>query len=352
MDMDYFMKIQNAYGTKSKHEKELAEVNREMSKHFEDTFDTETVLINGIPSSLMIIKDTDGNTFKKRIKSRHEEKINLGDYVFWNEQHWIITLIDTDDKTWNRGYMCLCTVPLRWQNSDGEIIVRWAYSEDYTKYSSGVKGNSTLSLGDNQYGLTIPIDSETKKLHRDLRFSIDFDDAAIPDIYRLTNRKVNLNNNEYFKRGGTMVLTLSYDSFNSGVDKYVTLEDGSQVWICDYHSPISSVRPETPEKTPILYGKITCRGKYNIVAGGATKTFTYLPTDKEGNEVHYTNFFWNIQIQDNFTSYISKEITPDNKCKIRVIYNEVIVGQNLILYVTDEKGVKITSVSIEIGGGL
>ena len=34
------MKIQNAYGTKSKREKELAKVNREMSKHFEDTYDT------------------------------------------------------------------------------------------------------------------------------------------------------------------------------------------------------------------------------------------------------------------------------------------------------------------------
>lgn len=313
MDMDYFMKIQNAYGTKSKHEKELAEVNREMSKHFEDTFDTETVLINGIPSSLMIIKDTDGNTFKKRIKSRHEEKINLGDYVFWNEQHWIITLIDTDDKTWNRGYMCLCTVPLRWQNSDGEIIVRWAYSEDYTKYSSGVKGNSTLSLGDNQYGLTIPIDSETKKLHRDLRFSIDFDDAAIPDIYRLTNRKVNLNNNEYFKRGGTMVLTLSYDSFNSGVDKYVTLEDGSQVWICDYHSPISSVRPETPEKTPILC-KIECTSP-TIKIGSRLKTFKAVITDLDGNPVDNTGIFSLV------SDYIDKIIFDDsitNQIKIKI----------------------------------
>ena len=129
-------------------------------------------------------------------------------------------------------------------------------------------------------------------------------------------------------------------------------KDNQELMICDYHSPISSDQPENPEKTPILYGKITCRGKYNIVAGGAAKTFIYLPTDKDGNEVHYTNFFWNIQIQDNFTSCISKEITPDNKCKIRVIYNDLIVGQNLLLYVTDEKGVKITSVSIEIGGGL
>lgn len=313
MDMDYFMKIQNAYGTKSKHEKELAKVNREMSKHFEDTFDSETVLINGIPSSLMIIKDADRNTFKKKIKSRHKEKFNLGDYVFWNEQHWIITLIDTDDKTWNRGYMYLCSVPLRWQNSDGEIIVRWAYSEDYTKYSSGVKGNSTLSLGDNQYGLTIPIDSETKKLHRDLRFSIDFDDASIPDIYRLTNRKVNLNNNEYFKRGGTMVLTLSYDSFNSGVDKYVTLDDGSQVWICDYHSPISSDQPENPEKTPILC-KIECSSP-TIKIGSRLKTFKGIITDPDGNTLDLDGVF---SIDSNFSDKILLNTSVSNQAKIKI----------------------------------
>ena len=48
MDINYFMKIQNTYGTKSKREMELAKVNREMSKHFKDTYDTETVLINGV----------------------------------------------------------------------------------------------------------------------------------------------------------------------------------------------------------------------------------------------------------------------------------------------------------------
>ena len=162
MDINYFMKVQNAYGTKNRREKELAKVNGQMAKHFEDTYDTEDVLLNGEPFKLMIIKDTEGNTFKKKIKSTHEYKFNLGDYVQWNDQIWLVTLLDPDDKTWHRGYMYLCTVPLRWQNSDGKIIERFSYSEDFTKYSKGVTGTSTISIGDNQYGLTLPIDSETK----------------------------------------------------------------------------------------------------------------------------------------------------------------------------------------------
>ena len=67
MDINYFMKIQNAYDTKSRREKELVKINHEMSNHFKDTFDTEEVLLNGIPIQLMIIKDTDGNILKSTI---------------------------------------------------------------------------------------------------------------------------------------------------------------------------------------------------------------------------------------------------------------------------------------------
>ena len=233
MDINYFMKIQNAYGTKSRREKELVKINHEMSKHFEDTFDTEEVLLNDIPTQLMIIKDTDGNTFKKKIKSVHGNKFNLGDYVKWNNQMWLITLVDVDEKTWNRGYMYLCTVPLRWQNLEGKIIERWVYAEDFTKYSNGVTGNNTITVGDNQYGLTLPVDEETKRLKRDMRFPMDFDDSEQPDIYKLTNRKVKLSDNQYFGRGGTMVVTMSFDAFNPNNDKKVTMENGQEVWICN-----------------------------------------------------------------------------------------------------------------------
>ena len=71
MDINYFMKIQNAYGTKNRREKELVKINNEMSRHFEDTYGTVDILLNGTPTKLMIIKDTDNNTFKKKIKSVH-----------------------------------------------------------------------------------------------------------------------------------------------------------------------------------------------------------------------------------------------------------------------------------------
>lgn len=335
MDINYFKKIQNAYSTKSRREKELVKINHEMSKHFEDTFDTEEVLLNDIPTQLMIIKDADGNTFKKKIKSVHGNKFNLGDYVKWNNQMWLITLVDVDEKTWNRGYMYLCTVPLRWQNSEGKIIERYVYAEDFTKYSNGVTGNNTITIGDNQYGLTLPVDEETKKLKRDMRFPMDFDDSEQPDIYKLTNRKVKLSDNQYFGRGGTMVVTMSFDAFNTNEDKKVVMENGQEVWICNYNNSATPLppTPSEPNKTTDLRctisGNISLKNKYRRV-------YTVTFTDKDGNSVDWQEikYQWNVR-----SDFDVKKTISDNKITVSVndesliggsFFVQILIGETLL----------------------
>lgn len=332
MDINYFMKIQNAYGTKSRREKELVKINHEMSKHFEDTFDTEEVLLNDIPTQLMIIKDTDGNTFKKKIKSVHGNKFNLGDYVKWNNQMWLITLVDVDEKTWNRGYMYLCTVPLRWQNLEGKIIERWVYAEDFTKYSNGVTGNNTITVGDNQYGLTLPVDEETKRLKRDMRFPMDFDDNEQPDIYKLTNRKVKLSDNQYFGRGGTMVVTMSFDAFNPNDDKKVTMKNGQEVWICNYnnsHTPLPPT-PSEPNETTDL--RCVISGNTNL-KNGYRRSYSVTFTDTNGNAVDWKNVDYKWKIISDFDV---KQTFIDNKITVSVNDENLIGGSFLVQIVVGE----------------
>ena len=312
MDISYFQKINNTYKSKSKQETDLYLLNRHVDECFADTIDYHVVKRNGEPFELLIIKDTDGNTFKKKIKSKNSAPFNLGDYIEWNNQIWLVTLLDTDDKTYHSGYMYLCTVPLRWQNSEGKIIERFAYSEDFTKYSNGTIGNNTITIGDNQYGLTFPIDSETKKLTRDMRFPIDFEDAEKPDIYKLTNRKVNLNNNEYFGRGGTMILTMSYDAFNADEDKRVVMDNGKEVWICNY-IPISSTtppQPSTPDETTDLWNmKIDCPN-IEIKPTGYPKTLTAtLYNTKTGEIIPDIIYEWNVQ--SSISEYLSYTINEN-----------------------------------------
>nr|WP_024835414.1 hypothetical protein [Clostridium sp. 12(A)] len=295
MNITYFQKINNTYKSSSKQETDLYLLNKHVDEHFADTIDYHVVSRNGLPYELIIIKDTEGNTFKKKIKAKHSDPFNLGDYIEWNNQHWLVMLIDSDEKAYHSGYMYLCTVPLRWQNSKGGIVERWAYSEDFTKYSSGISGNNTIAIGDNQYGLTVPIDEETKQLKRDMRFPIDLDDAKEPDIYKLTNRKVNLNNYQYFGRGSNMTLTLSFDAYNKDTDKRVLLIDGTEVWIASYiSSSTPPPAPDPPDETANLSAHINYVGSSTIRIGGSKKKFVATLTDKDGNYLDMTPI-WTIE---------------------------------------------------------
>ena len=328
MDISYFQKINNTYLAKSKQEVDLYLLNKHVDEHFADTIDYHVVKRNGEPFELLIIKDTDGNTFKKKIKSKHSAPFNLGDYIEWNGQIWLVTLLDPNDKTYHSGYMYLCTVPLRWQNSDGKIVERYAYSEDFTKYSSGVIGNSTITIGDNQYGLTIPVDSETKLLNRDMRFPVDFEDSKQPDIYTLTNRKVNLNNNEYFGRGGTIILTLSFDAFNANTDKRVVMENGRKVWICDYKESSTPTlpQPSEPDKTTDLTATISGNKELKV---GFSRTYTVTFADeKTGSKVDWNDVEFDWNVLSNFD--IGKVITG-NKIMLCVSNDESLVGSSFIL---------------------
>ena len=344
MDISYFQKINNTYNAKSKQEVDLYLLNQHVDNHFADTIDYHIVKRNGEPFELLIIKDTDGNTFKKKIKSKNSTPFNLGDYIEWNNQIWLVTLLDTDDKTYHSGYMYLCTVPLRWQNSEGKIIERYVYSEDFTKYSSGITGNNTITIGDNQYGLTLPIDSETRKLARDMRFPIDFEDAEKPDIYKLTNRKVNLNNNEYFGRGGTMILTMSYDAFNAEEDKRVVMDNGKEVWVCNYtevSTPTPPSEPTTPDETEDL--SVTISGNTNLKVG-FSRTYTVNFTDESGNEVDWNDvgFSWNV-ISD-FDSGLIEQTISGNAIKLSVDDENLIGGSFILSVVMDT----VTLAQIEI----
>ena len=343
MDIGYFQKINNTYKSKSRQDTDLYLLNRHVDECFADTIDYHIVKRNGEPFELLIIKDTDNNTFKKKIKSRPSEPFNLGDYIEWNNQIWLVTLLNTDDKTYNSGYMYLCTVPLRWQNSDGKIIERYAYAEDYTKYSNGTTGNSTITIGDNQYGLILPVDNETKKLKRDMRFPIDFDDSKQPDIYKLTNRKVKLSDNQYFGRGGTMILTLSFDAFNPNDDKKVIMEDGQEVWICNYNNsntplpPTPPVSDETTDLSAMISGNINLKNGY-------ARTYTATIQDKNGNDIEWDNaqYSWNV-----ISDFPVEQTIMENKIKLKV-KDESLIDSSFLLQLIKDKNLVIAEIQITI----
>lgn len=290
MDLTYFQRINNTFQSKDKQNADLYLLNRHVNAGFTDSIDYHLVRKNcdSNPLELLIIKDATGNPFKKKIKSRPSEYFNLGDYILWNNQIWMVSSIDPDDKTYNSGHMRLCTICLRWQNSSGTIVDRWCYTEDFSK-AGGVEENKTITTARNQYEITLPVDLETKRLKRDQRFPIDFEDAMDPDVYKLTNRKILQMDSNYFSRGGLIVVSLSYDAFNNGTDKHINLDSGEQVWICNYIAPTLSPPPPSQDKNTIL----TIDGRSELKVGH-TGLYRAIVKDADGNEVTDLDFEWHV----------------------------------------------------------
>lgn len=213
--------------------------------------------------------------------------VDTGMYVYYDNSYWLVVGNPRNNKCYEKVVMQVCQFCLRWQNDNGDIVERWVYSEDFTKYSSGIKSNERMTLGDNQYGLMLPVDTETKKLKRDMRFPIDFDDAVEPEIYKLTNRKAMLNNSGDFKRGGTITLTLTLSEFNESTDKKVTMPDGKEVWICNYNTPSLSddTDASTGSESNITF---SISGDKSLKVGFA-RTYTAVITDENGNMLEWSD---------------------------------------------------------------
>lgn len=235
MDMEYFMMIQNAYGTKNRRERDLAETNYALKRHWRDTYDTEKVLLDGKDFELMIIHEGEDQVNEKTIKSLHENKIRIGDYVTWHGHHWIIDAVDPDHKTWYMGHMVLCTVCLRWQNDKGEIIERWGYSDDASKFADGTTRATNVETTSSTYSIYLPVDDETKVFRWDRRVAIDIDGVEPPEVYKVINRKVLISDHSYFDNGGLIFLTFEHCEFNAETDKKVDLPDGTSAWVCNFN---------------------------------------------------------------------------------------------------------------------
>lgn len=340
MDISYYMKIQNAYGTSSRKERELAKINRDARRHFRDTCDHENVLRNGEEYELIIVEDTENNTYRKKIKSLNGDYFNMGDIITWNNQQWIVNALDPDDKTWNSGYMVLCTLLLSWQNSHGEIVQRWCYDENFTKYSSGVTGNKTLQTGDFQFGIQAPLDSETKILKRDRRFVIDVAEVDVPDVFDLTGRDVTTGNYEYFGRGGILNLTLSYGAFNADKDKLIELDSGEKVWIADYTEP--APLPSNPEgdKNDLLC-RITGINKIRV---GRSRTYMVEFVDTDGSRVDFNDYSWHIK--SDFNDKITSRILKDS---IEIEINDyTLIGNIFTINILTKDGIVLSSAEVTI----
>lgn len=339
--MDRYKARINLYGS-TQRERLLNRQKKLLSNKLPNSLSYKDILLNGEPSQLIINSGT--QPYYKEFESLPGQDINIGDYVEWANSHWLVVTCDYDDELYKDGKLNQCNWLLKWQNEDGRIIERWAVVSS-SSGNDGIDDDKTLTLGADQLSVCIPVDEESVKIAKSekKKFFID-NNTTNPTTYELTNPR-------------NVINTFNGHGVTSWIVKecaYTPTKEELETGVCGYIAAKTiQGSSDTSNSTPnaACYGAITYKGSKSLVAGGNAKTFSFEPTDQSGNPID-TAFTWHWYIADPFQELLSVTITPENKCKIKVEYGDLIVGETLKLMVTDENNAEIISENIEIGGGL
>ena len=297
--MDRYTARMTQHGT-TQRERIVNRLKTNLNNKLQDNPSYKTVKLNGEETNLII--NTSTKPYYKEFQSLPDQKILAGDYVEWADSMWLVLNADSDDEVYTDGNLRQCQHCIYWQKSDGTIVSRYAYTENASAYNNGEAGNHTITLQSNQFMVYLPYDEETAELDNGKRVHMSRSNSKCKP-YELTRP----DDVTYgFGKKGVLNIIFTQTQYNQGNDKLITLEDGTQAWICDYiDSSHTTPQPEKPDETADLWNmKINCQN-LEIKPTGYPKTLTAtLYNTKTGETIPDIIYEWNIQSDiSEFISY-------------------------------------------------
>lgn len=308
--MDRYTARMTQHGT-TQRERIVNRLKTNLNNKLQDNPSYKTVKLNGEETNLII--NTSTKPYYKEFQSLPDQKILAGDYVEWADSMWLVLNADSDDKVYTDGNLRQCQHCIYWQKSDGTIVSRYAYTENASAYNNGEAGNHTITLQSNQFMVYLPYDEETAELDNGKRVHMSRSNSKCKP-YELTRP----DDVTYgFGKKGVLNIIFTQTQYNQGNDKLITLEDGTQAWICDYIDSSSTPQPpqpSNPDETADLWNmKIDC-SNLEIKPTGYPKTLTAtLYNTKTGETIPDIVYEWNVQ--SSISEFISYTVV-DNVLKI------------------------------------
>ena len=281
----------------------------------------EDTLLNGNPftESPRIFDRKFIDTFHHKITVEtilDKDWIECGDYLEYEGMVWLCMNSYSFHKLYCRATFMSCDWKIYWINENGELKNQYVIDQNSTQYNSGETSNSTMTLGSAQHMLKMQCNDDTIILDSQMRFAID------KNIKKPTCYKVTQNDNTAYNYGkGLCCVTVTETPLNTESDKLITLDDGTQVWICDYVevTPLPP-QPSIPNETTDL--RCVISGNTNL-KNGYRRSYTVTFTDKNGNSVdwHEVNYQWKI-----VSDFEIKQTIIDNKITVSVNDENLIGG--------------------------
>ena len=342
MDWNKYINHITAEG-KTQRDRQITRLKNQINNKVGSNPSYKSVKLNGEETNLII--NTSTKPYYKEFQSLPDQKILAGDYVEWADSMWLVLNADSDDEVYTDGNLRQCQHRIYWQKADGTIVSRYAYTENASSYSNGDTGNNTITLQSNQFMVYLPYDDETAELDNGKRVHMSRSNIKCKP-YELT-RPDDITYG--FGEKGVLNIIFTQTQYNPDKDKLVTLEDGTQAWICDY-IPISSPTPPTsnPNETADLSAEITFKGDLQC---GYWNVYTVNFTDKNGNAVDWNtaNFTWNVVSTCGIENDI-EQYGQDNKIRLK-IDDDTYVGEMFTLQCIIGESV-VGSIDIKVIEGL
>lgn len=316
--MDRYSARMNLRGS-TQRERELNRLKSDIVRKAPSSLSYKDVKLNGEPTQLMI--NTGTKPYYKEFESLPDQTVLAGDYVEWANSVWLVLNADCDDEVYTDGNLRQCQHKIFWQKDDGTIVSRYAYTENASAYNNGEKGNNTITLQSNQFMVYLPYDDETAELDNGKRIHMSRSNAKCKP-YELT-RPDDITYG--FGEKGVLNIIFTQTQYNQDKDKLITLEDGTQAWICGYidSTPTPSQPPSTDETADL---SATISGNTNLKLG-IPRTYTATLSDNDGNEVNWDTekYKWNL-----VSSFDVDQIVNQNKISLTVD-DDSLIGESFLL---------------------
>lgn len=267
--MDYFRAIHGSKGLTNAKDAKVEAFRSQFAYDFDSSINVvHNALRNDVPQDFIIVPTEEGCD----LWARPGETFDIGDIIFYNTLHWLVTDINFHDDMTRSGKMVRCNRQIRWQNQyTGEIIERWCL---VTKpYTSNIAEGMAISTSNREFKIQIPYDEETLLVDLDRRFLLETINNK-PKAYNVTS--VDAQTNHYQDiAGGFLIWNLSQGEYNPHTDN-------AELMLADYFDPKVEPTPEAPLLPCRINGRNTIREdvyrRYNVVFYDAAGEITSEPT--------------------------------------------------------------------------
>lgn len=243
--MDYFRAIHGSTGLINAKDAKVEEFRRQFAREFDTSINVvHNALRNDAPQDFIIVPTQEGCD----LWARPGETFDIGDIIYYNTLHWLVTDINFHDDLTRSGEMVRCNRQIRWQNRrTGQIVERWCL---VTKpYTSNIAEGMAIATSNREFKIQIPYDEETLQVDLDHRFLLETIGGK-PKAYEVTS--VDAQTNHYQDiAGGFLVWNLSQCEYNPDTDR-------ADLMIADYFEP--NKKADAGELLPCLInGRETIR---------------------------------------------------------------------------------------------